>query len=48
MSPASPAAYLEVDLDALRANYRALCAAAPRATCAGVVKADAYGLGLAP
>lgn len=48
MSPASPAAYLEVDLDALRANYRALRAAAPRATCAGVVKADAYGLGLAP
>ena len=47
IEPASPAAYLEVDLDALRANC-ALRAAAPRAVCAGVVKADAYGLGLAP
>jgi alanine racemase len=41
----APAA-LVVDLDALRANYRALRTVAGSAYCAAVVKADAYGLGL--
>jgi alanine racemase len=39
---------LTVDLDALRANYRRLAAEAPGAEIAAVVKADGYGLGLAP
>jgi alanine racemase len=39
---------LTVDLDAVRANYRRLCAEAPGADVAAVVKADGYGLGLAP
>jgi len=39
---------LLIDLDALRANYRRLRDAAPGAQAAGVVKADGYGLGLAP
>lgn len=38
---------LLVDLRALRENYRSL-AARTAAECAGVVKADAYGFGLAP
>jgi alanine racemase len=39
---------LEVDIGAIVANWRALGARlAPGATCAGVVKADAYGLGAA-
>ena len=39
---------LEIDLGAIVANWRALGARlAPSATCAGVVKADAYGLGAA-
>lgn len=37
-----------VDLAALRRNYRVVKAAARGAECAGVVKADAYGLGLRP
>lgn len=36
---------LEIDLGALRANYRALAARAAPARVAAVVKADAYGLG---
>lgn len=36
---------LQIDLSALRANYRALAALAPGARAAGVVKADGYGLG---
>jgi len=36
---------LSIDLGAIARNYRALAAAAPGARCAGVVKADAYGLG---
>lgn len=40
-------AILTVDLDAVRANYRLLSARAGRAVCAGVMKADAYGLGMA-
>ena len=37
---------LTVDLGAIQRNYRKLCAAVAPAECAGVVKADAYGLGL--
>jgi alanine racemase len=39
---------LTVDLDALAANYRRLADEAPAAEIAAVVKADGYGLGLAP
>ena len=38
---------LTVDLGALAANWRRLAAEAPGAECAAVVKADAYGSGLA-
>jgi alanine racemase len=38
---------LRVDLEAVRCNYRALLARSAPAECASVVKADAYGLGLA-
>jgi alanine racemase len=40
-------AWLTIDLDAIRANYRGLCARLGGAACAGVVKADGYGLGAA-
>ncbi|WP_274626929.1 alanine racemase [Arvimicrobium flavum] len=40
-------ALLGIDLGALRENYRILKARLGRAACAGVVKADAYGLGAA-
>ena len=39
---------LVVDLGALAANYRAISALQPGARVAGVVKADAYGLGARP
>ncbi len=39
---------LLVDLDALARNFRAVRAAAASAECAAVVKANAYGLGVAP
>lgn len=39
---------LEVDLNALAANYRLLSARAPTARCAAVVKGDGYGLGVGP
>src|SRR6185312_5473252 len=42
---AHPTARLDIDLNALAANYRALQARQPRAEIAPVVKADAYGLG---
>jgi alanine racemase len=49
--PAVPAeragAHLSIDLDAIRANYRLLRDQAGPAACAGVMKADAYGLGMA-
>jgi alanine racemase len=45
--PASARAVLTVDLAALRANWARLNQASGRAECAGVIKADAYGLGLA-
>ena len=41
------AAVLTIDLAAIVANWRALAARAPGAACAAVVKADAYGLGMA-
>ncbi len=40
-------AYLEIDLGAIQANYRALCQRLGASECAAVVKADAYGLGAA-
>ncbi len=46
--PADARAVLRIDLDALRANWARLNAEAGRAECAGVIKADAYGLGLEP
>lgn len=45
-APAHARAVLEIDLDALRANWARLNDVAGAAECAGVVKADAYGLGL--
>jgi alanine racemase len=39
-------AILAIDLAAIAANYRMLAAKAAPAECAGVVKADAYGLGV--
>src|SRR5690606_24128754 len=43
-----PPGILVVDLDALARNFRRMRDAAAPAECAAVVKADAYGLGLAP
>ncbi|HVB66474.1 MAG TPA: alanine racemase, partial [Acetobacteraceae bacterium] len=40
-------AVLEVDLGAVVANWRTLTARHPSGPVAGVVKADAYGLGAA-
>jgi alanine racemase len=45
--PLSARAILTVDLAALRANWARLNQVSGRAECAGVIKADAYGLGLA-
>jgi len=39
---------LRIDLDALAANFRVFADAAAPGICAGVVKADAYGLGAVP
>jgi alanine racemase len=44
---AESTALLTIDLDALTANYRHLRDLAAPAECAAVVKADAYGLGMA-
>ncbi|MGI6245143.1 MAG: alanine racemase [Pseudochelatococcus sp.] len=46
-SASASAGVLDVDLSAIRANYRLLQARLAGARCAGVVKADAYGLGAA-
>ncbi len=43
--PAAARAVLEVDLAALRANWRLLADRVAPANCSAVVKADAYGLG---
>ena len=45
-APAHARAVLEIDLDALRSNWAKLNQVAGQAECAGVIKADAYGLGL--
>lgn len=45
-APADARAVLEIDLDALLANWTKLNEVAGAAQCAGVIKADAYGLGL--
>lgn len=42
------AAMLTIDLDALVGNWRTLSGYAAPANCGAVVKADAYGLGVAP
>jgi alanine racemase len=44
--PPDARAVLRIDLGALRANWALLNQQSGRAECAGVVKADAYGLGL--
>ena len=44
--PADARAVLRIDLHALRANWARLNAETGTAECAGVIKADAYGLGL--
>ena len=44
--PPDARAVLTINLGALRANWDALNRAAGRAECAGVIKADAYGLGI--
>jgi alanine racemase len=45
--PDAQTAVLTIDLAAIAANYRSLVDHVAPATCAGVVKADAYGLGAA-
>ena len=45
-TPARAGAILTVDLDAIAANYRSLRARAGGTQVAGVMKADAYGLGM--
>jgi alanine racemase len=44
--PADARAVLTINLDALRANWATLNRVTGDAECAGVIKADAYGLGL--
>ena len=44
-SLAAAGAVLTIDLDAIRENYRRLKNVLGRTRCAGVVKADGYGLG---
>lgn len=46
--PLSARSVLTINLDALRANWAKLNQASGRAECAGMIKADAYGLGLEP
>lgn len=48
MTDFSSAPTVDIDLDALCANYRFLKSAAAGAECAAVVKCDGYGLGAAP
>ncbi len=45
--PPGTGAVLEIDLAAIVANWRSLCARHPGGAVAGVLKADAYGLGAA-
>ncbi|ODT16597.1 MAG: alanine racemase [Mesorhizobium sp. SCN 65-12] len=46
-APAAADAVLTIDLGAIRANYRRLKAELDGVACAGVVKADGYGIGAA-
>ena len=46
--PASSGGILHVDLSAIVANWRLLCARHPSGPVAGVVKGDGYGLGAGP
>ncbi|WP_259780195.1 alanine racemase [Aestuariispira ectoiniformans] len=46
--PAHAPGLLTIDLDAIAENYRILCTRAAHGRCAGVVKANGYGLGLEP
>ncbi|MBN9251363.1 MAG: alanine racemase [Mesorhizobium sp.] len=46
--PATVGAVLTIDLGAVRENYRRLSAKLGTTRCAGVVKADGYGLGAVP
>ncbi|MEI7712073.1 MAG: alanine racemase [Rhodospirillales bacterium] len=46
--PASAGGILHVDLSAIVANWRLLCARHPSGPVAGVVKGDGYGLGAVP
>jgi alanine racemase len=48
LEPSAAGAVLTIDLQAVRENYRRLRAKAGAARCAGVVKADGYGLGAVP
>jgi alanine racemase len=48
MSTDAAHAVLEVDLGAIVANWRILCGLHPSGPVAGVIKADAYGLGARP
>ncbi|RJT31882.1 alanine racemase [Mesorhizobium waimense] len=48
VSEAAAGAILTIDLGAIRENYRRLKAQLGGVPCAGVVKADGYGLGAAP
>jgi alanine racemase len=48
IAPERAAAMLTVDLANLQRNWRELASRAAPAECAGVVKADAYGLGAGP
>ena len=45
--PPEATGVITVDLDAIAANWQALAALVAPAECAGVVKANAYGLGAA-
>jgi alanine racemase len=47
-APAGSTGILTIDLDAIVANWRKLEKTGVPAECAGVVKADAYGCGIAP
>jgi alanine racemase len=46
--PAHAPTHLTIDLDAIVANYKLLANRSAPASCAAVVKADAYGLGMDP
>ncbi|WP_424212248.1 alanine racemase [Streptomyces sp. BI20] len=48
MNETPPRVHAEIDLDAVRANVRALRALAPRSALMAVVKADGYGHGAVP